>query len=226
MQIVPLARLGFTAGVRAARQIKHGIMLGMRLMRTVRVDVRRDIVGALLAHARDGKVGNDKMSSESEFSESSLSDEELDSLRQAAKDGDTGAQVELAARLATGDGVAQDLESAADLYKQAAEADSPEGFYNLALMTLFGEGVEKNLDEAVRLLFEAIDCGSSDACLVIAEAYETGKLCLSIDYEKAVIFYLKSALFGSIKGIRSIRDLLIDEKIDSILLSKVFLEFE
>ena len=181
---------------------------------------------ALQVHVRGGKVGNDKMWSESEFSELSLTDEELDSLRQAAKDGNTSAQVELAARLATGDGVAQDLELAADLYKKAAEADSPDGFYNLALMTLFGEGVEQNLDEAVMLLFEAIECGSSDACLVIAEAYETGKLCFLIDYEKAVFFYLKSVLFGSIKGIRSIRDLLIDEKIDSVLLSKVFLEFE
>jgi TPR repeat protein len=90
---------------------------------------------------------------------------------------------------------------------------------NLGLIYVFGEGVDRDLECAVCFLDKAVLCGSSDACLVLAEAYENGDLGLSVDYLRSADFYLKAARLGSFKAIRALGDLLGESKISGAELS-------
>lgn len=56
-----------------------------------------------------------------------------------------------------GEGVEQNYETAAELYKKSAEQGSARAQNNLALMYEFGEGVSKDLEEAARLYKLAAD---------------------------------------------------------------------
>ena len=145
-----------------------------------------------------------------------IDDKAFEMLLSEAESGDVISQNSLAARYATGDGVDKDLDQTIYWYKKASLNDDPDAFYNLALMYLLGEGVDKD-DKIARInLNEAIECGSSDACLVLAEAYENGNLFdLNIDFNKAAKFYLKATLFGSIKGLKGIASLIEQKKINS-----------
>lgn len=143
-----------------------------------------------------------------------------------AKEGDAIAQNSLAASYATGDGVKKDLDKAVYWYRQASLNNDPDAFYNLALMHLFGEGMNKNEKLAISMFEEAIECGSSDACLVLAEAYESGMFSLNTDINKAIELYLHATLFGSIKGIKGIGKLLIADRIDVNQLSEVMDNFK
>ncbi|MDE6859826.1 MAG: sel1 repeat family protein [Duncaniella sp.] len=65
------------------------------------------------------------------------------------------AQRGLADCYASGHGVEQDWEKAADLYRQAAKNDDPESQYLLAQCYAEGHGVEQDMTEAVRLYKKA-----------------------------------------------------------------------
>lgn len=155
-----------------------------------------------------------------------LNKQEILNLVQRAKDGNTEAQNELAARLATGDGFDRNIKSAIYWYKEAANNGSPEAIYNLALMYLFGEGVTIDKGKAIELMIEAVDSGSPDASLVLGEAYETGNLGLNVDYMEAAKYYLEAIRLGSVKAIRNLGELLNSNKIAEKELAGILLHYE
>lgn len=152
--------------------------------------------------------------------------QEMKKLMSLAESGESKAQLELATRFATGEGVKKSFKSALYWYKQAALDDCPEAHYNLGLMYFLGEGVKRNLDISLDCFLRAADYGSSDACLVIAEAYEVGGFGLKVDYGESVRFYLKAAHLGSPKGIRAIGGLLASENISANELSVIMRDFK
>lgn len=87
----------------------------------------------------------------------------------AAKRGDTHAQLALAARLATGDGLPQDEAEAARWYTAAAKDGSGEAAYNLATMYERGEGVRQSKSKALALYRKAEKLGSGDASITLGE---------------------------------------------------------
>lgn len=90
-------------------------------------------------------------------------------------------------------------------------------------MYLLGEGVDKDERLAHSMFNRAIECGSSDACLVLAEAYENGGLFnIKADIDEAVKLYLNAALLGSSMGIKNLGFLLSKNKINTHQLSKIF----
>lgn len=143
-----------------------------------------------------------------------MNQEEISDLIRRAEEDDIDSQNELAARFATGDGIEKNQELAIHWYKKAAAQESFEAKYNLAMMYFFGEGVEKNIEKAKILLNDAACNGSSDACLVLGEAFELGNINCTIDYLIAARYYIEAIRLGSTKGIRCIGDLLIENKVD------------
>lgn len=146
-------------------------------------------------------------------------------LLKRAERGNVTAQVNLAAKLATGEDCAQNLKNAYYWYKKVANLGDSDAIYNLALMTLFGEGVKKNQKKAIKLLFKAVQHGSADACMVLGETYEFSHLELQINYTEAAHFYLKAMKLGMSNGIRNLVSMLEENKIslsDFIRISKQF----
>lgn len=90
-------------------------------------------------------------------------------LTRAAKRGDTQAQLALAARLATGDGLPQDEAEAARWYAAAADDGSGDAAYNLATMYERGEGVRKSKSKALAFYRKAEKLGSGDASITLGE---------------------------------------------------------
>ncbi len=136
-----------------------------------------------------------------------MDNEELNSLIENANNGIIAAMNELAARMATGDGIEQNLEGAIQYYYKAGQAGSPEALYNLGLMQLFGEGTKQNNDQGVSTLLQACRLGSSDACIFIAESYTQGLYGLDKSYESALPFYLAGFFLGDAKGANIIGEL-------------------
>lgn len=143
-----------------------------------------------------------------------MAEDELHDLIKYAEQGDCEAQNELAARYATGDGVDKSFEKAVFWYEKAASQDSGNAVYNLAFMYLLGDGVKKDEKKAVEMFLYAADqLRNCDARLVIAEAYEIGKLNFEINYLKATEYHIKAALLGAVTGLRSVGGLLSEGKI-------------
>jgi uncharacterized protein len=151
--------------------------------------------------------------------------DEIIEIKLRAQNGDIEAQVELAARLATGEETEVDRKQAIYWYQRAADSGSSEALYNLAMMYLFGEGVEEDTQRAVDMLSKAAIDGSTDANLVLGEAYEQGNLGFEIDYLKSIEYYLRAACFGTSKGIRCIGELLADHEIDIQMLASLMSNF-
>jgi len=63
-----------------------------------------------------------------------------------------------------GEGVAQDLNRAADLFMRACDAGGSQGCVNLGSMYLRGQGVPKDLDRAADLFKKACDAGLDRGC--------------------------------------------------------------
>lgn len=152
--------------------------------------------------------------------------QEMKMLVAQAESGDSKAQLELAVRFATGEGIKKDSKLALYWFNEAALDDCPEAYYNLGLIYYLGEGVQKDLQQALIFFSEGVACGSSDACLVMGEAYESGDLGLSVNYREAVVLYLTAARLGSVKGIRAVGELLSSEKINADELSAIMKNFK
>ncbi|MBQ9896708.1 MAG: SEL1-like repeat protein [Synergistaceae bacterium] len=85
--------------------------------------------------------------------------------------------------------------TAAFLYRQAAEANNPEGMNNLASLYRSGQGVPKNLSEAFALYSKAAELGLSAAMFNLGEAYNNGFGTVK-DKAKALDWYKKAAAQG------------------------------
>ena len=92
----------------------------------------------------------------------------------------------------TGFGVEQNLEMAADLYKEAYKLHDKEATEQLALLYLSGQGVVGDVTKGVSLLKEAAIAGSASAMTRLGEIYLEGKV-VDSDEKEAFYYFSKAA---------------------------------
>jgi hypothetical protein len=117
-------------------------------------------------------------------------------MEQAAQHGDALSQLNLAARLATGDGVERDFKRAVFWYRKAAVQKEPEAIYNLGLMQMFGEGLKADIERGIRMLERAARLGSPDAQQLLGDVLVRGAWGTRRDPERAAYYYLRSLADG------------------------------
>lgn len=154
-----------------------------------------------------------------------MTSEEQQELFFAAESGNVDCQIELAARLATGDEVDKDLEKSVFWYEAAVKNGSSLAMFNLALMYLFGEGVERNVDEALKLLCRAAELGSFDANIMLGDAYAEGELGLPKNSLKAAQYYIASCPAGASRAIHGVGKLLLSGGLSSDDLGNLMISF-
>ncbi len=89
---------------------------------------------------------------------------EVEAVYRAAIDRmDANEQCVLAARFATGEGIAKNLALSALLYKQAAQQGLPQAQCELGLCFGYGRGVAKDQSKAVSWFIRAVDQGHAQA---------------------------------------------------------------
>lgn len=96
------------------------------------------------------------------------------SLINAAKRGNVEAQHQLAAMLATGDGIEKDVAAAAQWYARAAAKNHPEALYNLGLMHILGEIGKPAAKKGMAMLKRAAKLDSWDAHWYLAHVFMVG----------------------------------------------------
>ena len=124
---------------------------------------------------------------------SSASD--IDSLRQAAEQGNANAQNNLGAMYATGQGVPQDDREAVKWYRMAAEQGDAYAQYNLGFAYANGEGVPEDDREAVKWYRMAAEQGLANAQYNLGVSYANGEGVPEDDRE-AVKWYRMAAEQG------------------------------
>lgn len=145
-------------------------------------------------------------------------------LQSSAKRGNAGAQYQLAACLATGEGMDRNLEEAAHWYRLASAQKHPEAQYNLGFMYLLGEGVRKNLRQALKLIEQAVKCGSADAAMLLADIYFRGQYGVKKDSVLAAQILLKSFAKGNSRAAVALCIELIESgRLSAKLLAKALL---
>ena len=100
---------------------------------------------------------------------------DIDSLRQAAEQGDAEAQKNLGVMYATGEGVPQDNREAVKWSRMAAEQGDAGAQYNLGFSYYHGEGVLKASREAVKWFRMAAEQGEAKAQFNLGVMYATGE---------------------------------------------------
>jgi len=98
--------------------------------------------------------------------------EEVALARKHAEKGEPLAQLQLAQRLRTGDGVPKDLPQAVEWYRKAAKRGLPDAQYNLGVALDHGQGVAKDDTEAANWYRRAAEQG------LTAAQYSLGRLLL------------------------------------------------
>ena len=121
--------------------------------------------------------------------------DDLDTVRQAAEQGDATAQFYLGNMYANGEGVPQDAAEAVRWYRLAAEQGQADAQYGLGIMYATGRGVLKdsvlahmwsniasaNGDEAARKLRDNLEDDMTRA--EISRATELARTCMASDYQ-------------------------------------------
>lgn len=95
-------------------------------------------------------------------------------LEQRATNGDAIAQYRLGVLYALGQGVRQDYQHAAQLFKTSAEAGVAEAQYNIGVMYGNGIGIDRDVVEAARWYRKAAAQGNANAEFNLGAAYSTG----------------------------------------------------
>ncbi len=116
-------------------------------------------------------------------------------LTTAAEAGSIEAICELAECYSDGNGVNEDLELAAKLWKQGADAGSSEATGRLGVCYVLGQGVDKNQEKGVELLERAVKEGNARAMNELGSCYCYG-VCVEQDDERAVELWKASAKMG------------------------------
>ena len=131
--------------------------------------------------------------------------DDLDTVRQAAEQGDATAQFNLGNMYANGEGVPQDDAEAVRWFRLAADQGRPDAQFNLGNMYANGEGIPKDDATAVRWYRLAAEQGYANAQLNLGAAYTNGRGVLKDDAE-AVKWYRLAAEQGSCHGAVQPRD--------------------
>jgi len=95
-------------------------------------------------------------------------------LREAAEDGDAGAQCNLGRCYDAGRGVPQNAAEAVKWYRRAAEQGNPRAEGYLGACYFFGQGVERNSQLAARWITKAAKGGDLGAQFVLGMCYRDG----------------------------------------------------
>jgi TPR repeat protein len=95
--------------------------------------------------------------------------------RRAADAGNVDAVIALGECHRLGDGVPKDAAAARELYRRAAEAKSPAGYFHLARSLRSARGAERNDAEAARLALLAVDAGFAPAMQLYGRIVEGGR---------------------------------------------------
>ena len=114
------------------------------------------------------------------------------SLVNAAKRGNVDAQCQLAAMLATGDGIEKDVAAAAQWYAKAAAKNHPEALYNLGLMHILGEIGKPAVKKGMAMLKRAAKLDSWDAHWYLAHVFMDGLHGEPRDLDKAAYYSVLS----------------------------------
>lgn len=120
-------------------------------------------------------------------------------LRVKAEQGNSDAQIRLAAAYDKGQGVAKDPVEAAMWSRKAAEQGHAVAQNNLGSMYQHGEGVPQNDSEAVSWYQKAVDQGFGEAYTNLGYMYDSG-LGVKQDGQRAVELYLNGAESGSLNA--------------------------
>ena len=119
----------------------------------------------------------------------------VENTREAAEQGHTDAQFNLACMYLNGRGVAQDNFKAVEWFRKAAEQGEVQAQFNLASMYAEGIGIEKDEATAVEWYTKAAKQGLADAQFCLALLYEEGRG-VEKDEATAVKWYRKAAEQG------------------------------
>ena len=115
--------------------------------------------------------------------------DDLDTLRQAAEQGNAAAQFSLGLMYADGEGVPKDDAEAVRWYRLAAEQGQAAAQYNLGVRYAFGQGALKDDDEAVKWFRLAAEQGRPDAQFNLGTMYTNGRSVPKDDAEANLGFY-------------------------------------
>ena len=113
--------------------------------------------------------------------------------RQAAEQGDAGAQIRLGARYYFGDGVTKDEAEAVRWFRLAAEQGDADAQTSLGLMYAEGRGVLQDEAEAARWLRLAAEQGHAEAQFNLGVMYDTGQGVLKDSVRAHMWFNIASA---------------------------------
>jgi TPR repeat protein len=100
--------------------------------------------------------------------------QEANRLRKAAEQGNAGAQRNLGAMYAAGDGVPQDYVQATNWYRKAAEQGDAEAQHNLGAMYVAGDGVPQDDAQAMNWYRKAAEQGDADEQVLVCLSYALG----------------------------------------------------
>ena len=136
-------------------------------------------------------------------------------LQRSATQGNPQAMVTLGNIYRTGlDGVEKDCEKALDYYLQAANMGNMEAQFRVGKAYAESDGCEKNCNEAKNWYEKAAAQGHDEAMYCLGQIYGGGRNGIVKDYEKAFMYYLRSApcaglryaqLRGRLRGLRKQR---------------------
>lgn len=126
-------------------------------------------------------------------------------MKAAAENGDARAQSALGYAYDVGEGVAQNLETAAHWYRQAAEQGYANAQFNLAEMTRDGAGVPKSNEDALAWYTKAAMQGHSKAQYNVAMMHVNGEG-VAVDNVTAYAWLVLSAT-GDAEGADQARDI-------------------
>ena len=119
--------------------------------------------------------------------------DEIQGDESSALQGVASAQDRLAARLATGDFVEQDLQGALYWYCEAVKQGYTYSKYNLGTMLLKGEGgIAPNIPIAKQLIEEAAMAGDINACDFLSICFKCGSYGMPVNSSDAAIWRDKS----------------------------------
>ncbi|MGE5326858.1 MAG: tetratricopeptide repeat protein [Deltaproteobacteria bacterium] len=128
-------------------------------------------------------------------SDSIVSAEAIEILKQNAAQGNAVAQRKLGLLYENGAGVEQSYAEALAWYQKAADLGDRVAHNNIGVMHFAGFGVPRNLDEAIKWFLRAADLGSAGAMDNIGEMYSRG-LGVAPNQAEALKWFRKAAELG------------------------------